>query len=359
MSYSAPIPFSADLENIEPKKEAQTILDLDDSFDDILETTYENSGHAIRAVHAKSHGIAKGTFTVLENLKPELAQGIFAHAGSHDAYIRMSTNAGDILHDNIHLPRGFALKVCDVTGDRLPDADGDTQDFVFLNAPAFPAPNAQAFAKNLKLTSKTTDKAEWLKKVAADTFKLANDARQKVGLDPSPALASLGGVPNSEPMALEYFSATPFRYGQYVAKFLLRPAADWMKALEGETVEIGEDKDALRHHVREQFMTHDAEWEFCVQLLRDTAKQPVEDSSVEWSQDVSPFEPVATLKVPKQDSWDEQLVREVNETLHFSPWTGVINHLPMGNTNRARQETYRHSVRFRAEKNGCPIHEPS
>ena len=359
MAFSDPVLFSADLENIEPKKEAATILDLNDSFDDILETTYENSGHAIRSVHAKSHGIAKGTFIVEEGLKPELAQGIFAESGSHEAYIRMSTNAGDILHDNIHLPRGFALKVCDVKGARLPDAAGDTQDFIFLNAPAFPAPNAQAFAKNLALTSKTTDKAEWLKKIAADTFKLANDAREKVGLDSAPSLAALGGVPHSEPMALEYFSATPFRYGRYVAKFLLRPAADWMKALEGETVETGDDRDALRHHVREQFMQYDAEWDFCVQLLRDVEKQPVEDSSVEWPQDVSPFEKVATLRVPKQDSWDERLVREVNETLHFSPWTGVMDHLPMGNTNRARQETYRHSVRFRAERNGCPIHEPN
>ncbi len=359
MSYSAPIRFSAHLETIEPESEAETILDLNASFDDILETTYENSGHAIRSVHAKSHGIVRGVFTVREGLEPHLAQGIFAHPGSHAAFVRMSTNAGDILHDNIHLPRGLALKVCDVEGARLPDADGNTQDFIFLNSPAFPAPNAQAFAKNLKLTSKTTDKAEWLKKIAADSFKLANDVRQKIGLDPAPSLASLGGVPHSEPMALKYYSATPFRYGSYIAKFMLRPALDWMKALEGETVAIGDDKDGLRHHVREQFIKNDAEWDFCVQLLRDVDKQPVEDSSVEWPQDVSPFERVATLRVPRQDSWDEQLVREVNEALHFSPWTGVMDHLPMGNTNRARQATYRNSVRFRAEKNGCPIHEPS
>ena len=358
MTYSDPIPFSAELENIEPEKEADTILDLNSNFDEILETTYENSGHAIRSVHAKSHGIAKGTLTIEGGLRPELAQGLFAHAGQHDAYIRISTNAGDILHDNIHLPRGFALKVCDVRGTRLPDADGNTQDFIFVNAPAFAAPNAQAFAKNLGLLAKTTDRVEWLKKIAADMFKLGNDARQKVGLDPAPALASMGGVPQSEPMAADFFSATPFRYGRYVAKFQLRPAAEWMKALAGETVEIGDDRDGLRHHVREQFTGNDAEWDFCVQLLRDVDRQPVEDSSVEWPQDVSPFEKVATLRIPKQDSWDEQLVRKVNETMRFSVWTGVMDHLPMGNTNRARQETYRHSARFRSEKNGCPMHEP-
>ena len=82
MSYSPPIPFSAHLETIEPESEAETILDLNASFDDILETTYENSGHAIRSVHAKSHGIVRGVFTVREGLEPHLAQGIFASGQS-------------------------------------------------------------------------------------------------------------------------------------------------------------------------------------------------------------------------------------------------------------------------------------
>lgn len=354
-----PVPYSDDLETIDTDAEAETIVALEKDFDRILETTYENSGRAIRSVHAKSHGVAKGTFTVMDGLPPELAQGLFAQAGAHEAYIRMSTNAGDILHDNIHLPRGFALKVCGVEGERMPGADGSTQDFIFLNAPAFPAPNAQAFAKNLDLTSRTTDKAEWLKKIAADTFKLTNDARQALGLGPAPSLAALGGVPHSEPLSLEYFSTTPFRYGDYVAKFMLRPAAGWMKALDGATVEIGDDRDGLRHHVREQMMRNDAEWDFCVQLLRDPRKQPVEDSSVEWPQDVSPFEKVATLRIPAQDSWDEETVRTVNDTLHFSPWTGLAAHVPLGNTNRARRHTYRHSLEFRAQRSGCPMHEPS
>jgi hypothetical protein len=43
----------------------------------------------------------------------------------------------------------------------------------------------------------------------------------------------------------------------------------------------------------------------------------------------------------------------------FSIWTGLGAHRPLGNINRARNETYRHSADFRARVNGCPYHEPA
>ena len=49
----------------------------------------------------------------------------------------------------------------------------------------------------------------------------------------------------------------------------------------------------------------------------------------------------------------------VDEAMRFSVWTGLAAHRPLGNINRARNEPYRHSARFRERFNGCPIHEPS
>ena len=48
----------------------------------IRETTFENSGHAIRSVHAKSHGLIEAELTVFDGLPPALAQGIFARAAA-------------------------------------------------------------------------------------------------------------------------------------------------------------------------------------------------------------------------------------------------------------------------------------
>ncbi len=42
---------------------------------------------------------------VKPGLPPELAQGLFATPGTHKAFMRLSTNAGDILPDAVSLPR--------------------------------------------------------------------------------------------------------------------------------------------------------------------------------------------------------------------------------------------------------------
>ncbi|WP_338026440.1 hypothetical protein [Croceicoccus hydrothermalis] len=64
------------------------------------------------------------------------------------------------------------------------------------------------------------------------------------------------------------------------------------------------------------------------------------------------------MTVDPQDSWDVERVETVNEHRRFSVWTGLAAHRPLGNINRARNDPYRHSAKFRERYNGCPIHEP-
>ncbi len=51
-----PIRFSPDLEDIQPD-EPKTSRELSEAMLSIAERTYSDSGHAKRAVHAKSHGL--------------------------------------------------------------------------------------------------------------------------------------------------------------------------------------------------------------------------------------------------------------------------------------------------------------
>ncbi len=92
----APVRYSPDVEAVRPD-EGETIEQLNQTFDKILNRVAEDSGHAVRSVHAKSHGILEGTLTVDTGLPVELAQGLFAKSGEHKVYMRLSTNAGDIL----------------------------------------------------------------------------------------------------------------------------------------------------------------------------------------------------------------------------------------------------------------------
>lgn len=356
MTFPPPVRYAPTVEDVQPD-EAATIVELKSTFDTVLETTSKDYGHAVRAVHAKAHGVFEGTLTVEGGLPRELAQGLFAQPGGYRVYLRISTNAGDILRDSISLPRGLALKVLDVPGERLPDAEGNAQDFVLINGPVFMTKTADQFLGNLKLLAKTTDVGEGAKAVLSAVMRGVNTALTAVGIE-SPKVQSLGGAPNSDPLGETYYSVTPFRYGDHIAKFGVRPVSPSLVGLSGRKIDASGDPDAIRNAMRAEMAGIDAEWELRVQLCRDLDKQPVEDPTVEWKEADTPFEKVATIRVQHQDSWDPARVQAIDEAMRFSIWTGLAAHQPLGNINRARNDTYRRSAAFRARFNGCPIREP-
>ena len=307
-------------------------------------------------MHAKTHGILQGKLQVKDGLPPELAQGLFAQPGTYTVYMRLSTNAGDILPDVIALPRGLAMKVVGVDGDRLPDASGRTQDFIMVNGPVFQAKTAAKFLGSLKLLAKTTDRMEDTKKVMSSVLQTVNSALEAVGVSSS-TVQSLGGAPNVDALGETYFSVTPFRYGDY-AKFSLKPVSESLTAMTGKEIDTSVSDDAIRETVQAEMQSISCTWEFQVQLCRDPDAQPIEGSTVEWDQSEAPFMTVATVTAAPQDSWSDEQVQKVNEEMRFSIWTGLAAHQPLGNINRARKETYEHSAGFRAGFNRCPIHEP-
>lgn len=356
MTNATPVRFSPDLEDIQPDED-KTIQGLNETFDTILDTTASDYGHAVRSVHAKAHGILQGTLEVKDNLPPELAQGLFAHPGRYTVFMRLSTNAGDILPDAISLPRGLAMKVVGVNGERLPGAAGRTQDFVMVNGPVFQAKTADKFLGSLKMLAKTTDRMEGTKTVMSSVLQTVNSALETVGLTSS-TVQSLGGAPNVDPLGETYFSVTPFRYGDYVAKFSLKPVSASLTNLTGEIIDTSVSEDAIRETVQAEMQKTSGRWDFQVQLCRDVDAQPIEDPTVEWDQDAAPFITVATVTADAQDSWSDEQVRKVNEEMRFSVWTGLAAHQPLGNINRARKAPYEHSAKFREAFNRCPIHEP-
>jgi hypothetical protein len=353
---AAPIRFHEGLETPEPD-EAETQKGLNAALHDILETTSKDYGHAVRSVHAKSHGILEGELEVLDGLPPELSQGLFAKPGRYSAIMRISTNPGDILHDSISVPRGMALKVLGVEGQRLSGAEGSTQDFIMVNGPAFAASTAKQFLGNLNLLAKTTDRAEWAKKALSAVLRGAEKALEAVGAE-SATLKTLGGAPNVHPLGETYYTQTAYRYGDYVAKLSLAPVSHSLKALAGREIRVAGRHDAVREEVAKSMAVHGGEWELRVQLCRDAEAMPIEDASVLWDEEMSPFIPVARLRVSPQPSWSEARADVVDDRMRFSVWTGLEAHRPLGTINRARRPAYEMSAGFRARFNGCPIHEP-
>ena len=107
-SLAKPIVCRPGMEH-EEVNESTADVDSEAILKGIRESTYKDSGHARRSLHAKSHGIVFGTLTVLRNLPPVLAQGLFSKADDYEAVMCFSTVPGMIVKDSVSMPRGIAL----------------------------------------------------------------------------------------------------------------------------------------------------------------------------------------------------------------------------------------------------------
>ena len=353
----APLRYSPTYEHPE-SEEAQTLADINEQMHKIQAKTYADGGKAIRSVHAKSHGLLVGELRIAPGLPSELAQGIFAHPGTLPVVMRLSTTPGDILPDDVSTPRGMAIKIIGVVGERLPGTEGDvTQDFILVNGPAFNKPDAKSFAKNLKLLAATTDKAEGSKQVLSAALRGLEKVVEAVG-GKSATLTSLGGHPETNPLGETYYSQVPVLFGDYFGKICVRPATPALQALFEAPVDLKHRPDGLRDTVADFFEEQGAEWELCVQLCTDIGEMPVEDASVVWDEKLSPYRPVARIVMGAQASWSDARARSIDEGLAFNPWHAVAAHRPLGGVMRVRRGAYVAAQRFRAEKNQRAVSEP-
>lgn len=354
----SPVRYHPAVEQADPD-EPQVFADLDQTLAKIRETTFEHSGHARRSVHAKAHGVLRAQLTVLPDLPEPLAQGLFARPGTYDAILRFSTNPGDVLDDKVSLPRGLGLKVLGVEGARLPGSESDTtQNFVFADSPVFAAPTARKFLSNLKPLAATTDVAEGAKKALSATLQVAERVVEAFG-GKSGKLISLGGHAPTHVLGATFFSGAALRHGQYIAKLSLAPASDALKALVDQKVDLDGRPDGLREEVVRFMAVNPAQWDLRVQLCTDLDSMPVEDASVEWPQEQSPYITVARLVAQPQTAWSEAVAAVSEDGLFFSPWRGLADHQPLGNVMRARKLAYERSAQFRADRNQTPVREPS
>jgi hypothetical protein len=136
------------------------------------------------------------------------------------------------------------------------------------------------------------------------------------------------------------------------------PVSGSLERLIGRPLDLAGKPDGLREAVTAFFRTRGGVWELRVQLCTDPRRMPIEDASVPWPEDLSPYVAVARVTVPPQEAWSEARSRAIDDGLSFSPWHGVAAHRPIGSIMRARKVVYEESARFRARYNRVQIREP-
>ena len=305
--------------------------------------------HAVRASHAKSSGLVVGDMTIPDS-PAELAQGLFAKPGTHRIAIRFAQGPGETLGDRVSTHRGMAIKVFGVEGEKLPGHKASTQDFVLATGPTFPSGTAEGFLRDAKLIGAATPLPEGVKSAISATMRGFNKALMSFGSQS--ARADFFGHAFNHPLADAYFSQVPIRFGDYVAKLGAFPASGAQDTLKDWRLDPDQDEDGFRHATVDFIRTHETVFELRAQLWVNSETQPIEDSSVEWSADESPYRTVATIRIPAQEAYSSARQHYFDEVMTFRPAHALTLHRPLGSVMRARLQVYAALSAFRHRENG-------
>lgn len=354
------VPYTPDVEK-KLDDEQQIISDIIASMTRLAGRTREQYGREVRVSHGKSHGVAVGELTVLGNLPEPLAQGLFAHPATYPLIARLANVPGEIISDAVNTQRGFSFKVLGVEGEKIAGHEGQTtQDFVLDSGTTyFPMPDAKAFLlQHRTLVEHAPQLPTALKEAVSTVARVTNDALKALGTDS--AKLDFFGDSRIHPLAEAYYSQAPLRYGSYIAKLEVVPVSAAQQALADADVKVDGDQDpnALRTATVGYLREHDAEFEVRVQLCTDLEKMPIEDATKEWSEEASPYLPVARIRLPRQNAYSEARQHYV-DGLSFSIAHSLEAHRPLGSIMRARLQAYPAMSTLRRQGNHNPLGEPT
>ncbi|MDI4642369.1 catalase family protein [Rhodoblastus acidophilus] len=308
---------------------------------------------AIRQQHAKGHGFLRGELKIYDDLPDHLRQGMFATPRSYPIIVRLSTAFGDIRSDRIRVPRGMAIKVLGVKGPKaLPDDYSSNQDFLLVNHKSYFSDAADYLSAQRIFEWQPT-----LPDFVLRALGLVSRGWVKLGVRsrwPILQLANALGDGGNNILGEAFYSEGALRYGDYVARLSASPVSESVLTLTGRP--CNKDDNALLSSVVEFFSKNEAEYELRAQLCTDLQRTPIEDASIDWPEEVSPYQPVAKIVLPPQAADNPARRAYADDSLSFSPWRCLADHQPLGSIMRLRKEAYSASAAFRQSE--TPITEP-
>jgi catalase len=317
---------------------------------DIIQTAvrivdqHRESTRYLRDAHAKAHGCVQAEVQVLPDLASDLRQGVFNEPGkTWQATMRLSNGNAYPQFDSIHDARGMAIKLLDVPGKQLlgDQTHRSEQDFVMFSHPNFFVSNVAEYRQNVAAQADG-------KKIMA--FFPGWDPRTWQVRHLFIALATLSPAPPS-PTQATYFSVSPYKFGEANAKFRVMPDPQSCPpySLPAQNRQL---PNFLRDALNQQLSTDRIPACFVLQIQRQDANKymPIEDTSIEWSENDAPFQTVARIKVLAQD-FDTPALNLQCDNQSFNPWFGLEAHRPIGGINRLRKTVYEAVSDYRHARN--------
>ena len=354
----APVRYHPDVEQPQPD-EQENLEELSRIFRDIQENVLRREGEARHGTHAKATALLEGALEIPDDLPPELAQGLFARPGRHEVLARFAQGPSTSISDKASGQRGLSLKVLGVDGPHVAGSrETTTQDWVLgAYEPAFTDGTVQQFLRTFRATGAKTSFVPDRAIIAGSRVARAMEAAlETVGLG-SAHLRFFGKKP-VHPASHGYFTQAPLRYGDFIAQLSIVPSTETLAAIGDPGLDPADDDDVFRHALVGYFAAHDAVFDVRVQLCTDLEKMPIEDASVTWPEELSPYRTVARLILPRQDAYGPERRRFFDDRLSFNPIHALEEHRPLGSVMRARMQVYVGTQDFRQRANKASPAEP-
>jgi hypothetical protein len=345
------VPYTPDIEVPEPGFDEKLRMVIKTSEDYIAASLEaEGTGRAVRDAHAKGYGLVRGEVEILDQLPAEYAQGIYATPGRHDALIRFSNGSPHAGADaRLGSAMGLALKMFDIPGPTLLEDEPDTGtfDYANINGPIFFANTVDhyLFIQDLFLHAPDyfSQGKPGIHRFFSDFITGKGTLDQEAwAWDEFLALLRLSQIPRVNLLLSSYWTMGAVRHGDYIAKVKIAPDPASAAAVVQRAIDPTAAEEVVRPALVAELQQRPYTFDIQIQLSTDLQRMPIEDTTVEWPERLSPPVTVAKLRLPRQDISDDDNLEKLDE-LSFTPWRVTPEHAPLGNIMRARKEVYRRS----------------
>jgi len=287
-----------------------------------------------RAFHAKPLlAVDTAELHFRPDLPDSLAAGFVKADARYPVIVRFSNAANRPGPDNAPDMRGIAL--------RIKVSPEEQHDLLATNFPVSHARDARQFVRFAVATAGGT---------VSQALGIAGLVFSEGPFETRRMLRNIRNARRRiESVATEtYWSRGALRWGPKLAvRFLLRP----LPPAKPSGRDPSADPECLSKDVAARLAAGPIQFELCIQRFVNERTTPIEDTSVEWTEQAAPIEMVATLTIPKQDvntPAARAMFRRIN-ALAFNPWNTTDEFRPLGNLNRARKNVYDASAAHRLQ----------
>ncbi len=298
-----------------------------------------------RPVFLRTHGILKGTLTLVEKVPAAYRVGLWAQSKkSHPVYVRYSSDLADGRPD-WKSTIGIGIKIFGIPGKKVVSDDGaDTADLLLQNVPNFFVDTARDMCGFTKASLEGWSD-EWIQEHAPKTAELLDQMAKPI--------RSVFGT--------QLWSVIPFRLGDDFCKYVVKPGTSTF----AEEPDI-DDPNFLGNDLAARMAKGPATIDIFIQKRPDAKKYgqayldehyPLDRATVVWDEKEAVPVKIATIQFPQQDI--RELEQETyGDWLAFNVGRVPAENEPVGSVAEARMKVYQASANYRRKENDQPVTEP-